>query len=201
MTAVTHDWFTQAEVPQRREEPRFMTSLDLVALPSAVSVTRLFVSDTLHRWQALFVEPEMEVVAAELVALAVEATGPRAGTRWMAIDNLNPIKLRLLGFQWHIGIEVADTSTTPLTWPEEANLRSDIGLGLVDARSRKWGSYPTPRGRVMWADFAVYERTRAGLPVRQRRPSPYPGASASSSAPEPPTADLLSRLLEGLQRL
>jgi hypothetical protein len=201
MTAVIHDQPALAAVPQMREEPRFMASLDLVALPSAITVARLFISDTLHRWHAMFIEPDMEAVAAELVTFAVEATGPDEGTRWTAITELNPIKLRLLGFPWHIGIEVADTSTKMLAVPADVELPTVSGLGLVDARSRAWGSYPTPRGRVLWADFAVYERTAAGLPVRQRRPSPYPRTSANPPEHEPTTADLLSRLLDGLRRL
>jgi hypothetical protein len=203
MTALVHDPPAHAEMPQMHEEPRFVASLDLVALPSAISVTRLFISDTLYRWRwrAMFIEPELEAVAAELVALAVKATGPKEGTRWADINQLNPIKLRLLGFERHIGIEVADTGRKMLTPPEDVDLRDDTGPGLIDARSRTWGSYPTPRGRVLWADFAVYERTTAGLPVRPRRPSPHPRASRIAPASQPTTADLLSRLLDGLRRL
>jgi hypothetical protein len=184
-----------------REEPRFIASLDLVALPSAISVSRLFISDTLYRWQAMLIEPELEAVAAELVGLAVKATGPKEGTRWADIHQLNPIKLRLLGFERHIGIEVADTGRQMLALPDGVELGNDSGLGLIDARSRTWGSYPTPRGRVLWADFTVYERSMAGLPMRPRRPSPHPRPSTAAPASEPSTADLLSRLLDGLRRL
>jgi hypothetical protein len=197
MTAALQDPPAQAAVPQMREEPRFMASLDLVALPNAISVTRLFIADTLYRWHAMFVEPEMEAVAAELVALAVKATGPKEGTRWTAIDKLSPIKLRMLGFQRHIGIEVADTGKRMLVRPDNVELPVGSGLGLVDARSRAWGSYPTPRGRVMWADFAVYERTAAGLPVRMPRLQ----ASTGTLQHETATSELLSRLLDGLKKL
>ncbi|MEV6908330.1 hypothetical protein [Amycolatopsis sp. NPDC051071] len=72
-----------------REEPRFHASLDLVALPTAVPVARMFIADTLHRWHALFIEEHMEAVAAELVSLAVAATGPAAGTSWSDLTELN----------------------------------------------------------------------------------------------------------------
>jgi hypothetical protein len=50
----------------------------------------------------------MEAVAVELVTLSVEATKPREGTSWQSITELNPIKLRLLGYQRHIVFEVTD---------------------------------------------------------------------------------------------
>ncbi|WP_409184908.1 hypothetical protein F9C11_11865 [Amycolatopsis sp. VS8301801F10] len=59
-----------------REQPRFTAELGLVALPTAVPVVRMFVADTLRRWRAMFIEPDMEDVAAELVTLSVQATGP-----------------------------------------------------------------------------------------------------------------------------
>ncbi|MFL6140957.1 MAG: hypothetical protein ACJ72N_03665 [Labedaea sp.] len=157
MTAAIHDQPAVAAVPDMCQELRYLASLDLVALPSAITVARLFVSATLHRWHAGFIESEVEEVIAELVTLAVIATGPKEGKRWAASTELKPIKLRLLGFERHIGIEVADTSTTMLVVPEDGEPRGDGGSNLVNARSRAWGSYPTPRGRVMWADFALYE--------------------------------------------
>ncbi|UOZ10188.1 hypothetical protein [Amycolatopsis sp. WQ 127309] len=92
----------EAEVPRMRERPRFSAALDLVALPTAVTVARMFVSDALRRWGAMFIEPDMEEVAAELVALSVAATGPAEGASWTDIIELNPITLRLLGYQRHI---------------------------------------------------------------------------------------------------
>jgi hypothetical protein len=35
--------------PRRSEQPRFVAAIDLVALPTAVAVARMFVSDTLRR--------------------------------------------------------------------------------------------------------------------------------------------------------
>ncbi|MBC6447355.1 ATP-binding protein [Actinokineospora xionganensis] len=136
-----------------REEPRFSASLDLVALPTAVNVARMFISDTLNRWHALCVEDHMEAVAAELVTLAVEATKPDDGTSWNDLTELNPITLRMFGYQRHIVFEVTDVHPEALRRPE--NLQQDSGLHLVDALANRWGSSMEPRGRVIWAELAV----------------------------------------------
>lgn len=161
------------EIPRMREEPRFCDSLDLVALPTAVSVARMFVADTLRRWHALFIEEHMEVVAVEMVSLAVAATGPSEATSWSALTELSPIRLQLLGYQRHIVFEVTDTHTEALELAGEAP--PDSGLGLVTTLASRWGSAITPRGRVNWAELDVYERTEAGLPRRASTPSPAAG--------------------------
>lgn len=185
-----------AEVPRMREEPRFADSLDLVELPTAVAVARLFVAGTLRKWHARFVEPDMEAVTAELVALAVADTGPIAGTSWTDIHRLSSIQLRLLGYQRRIVIEVADEHREALVLPDDSALSEGSGLGLVDARAQRWDSYLTLRGRVVWAELAVYERTSAGLPRRTSRP---PQTSSSSLVAHAP--DFLQRVRDGLERL
>ena len=102
-----------------REEPRFHDSLDPVALPTAIPVARMFIADTLRRWHALFIEDHMEAVAVELVTLAVEATGPSEGTSWSDITELNPIRLRMLGYQRHIVFEVTDAHPEALAWADD----------------------------------------------------------------------------------
>lgn len=202
MTAVVQGELpVQAEVPRMREQPRLSASLDLVALPTAVSVARMFVVDTLRRWGAMFIESDMEEVAAELVALAIEATGPNEGTSWTDITELKPITLRLLGYQRHIVFEVTDEHDEELALPEDVELPDDRGLGLVDARAGRWGSRLTQTGRVMWAELAVYERTRAGLPRRERRPSPTPRSQTSGDRRNEDDSGLLRRVRDGLERL
>jgi hypothetical protein len=112
----------QGEVPRMREEPRFMDSLDLVALPTAVPVARMFIAGTLLRWHALFIEEHMEAVAVELVSLSVEATRSDEDTSWSDITELNPITLRLLGYQRHIVFEVTDAHPEALEHPEDGVL-------------------------------------------------------------------------------
>jgi hypothetical protein len=141
-----------------REEPRFLDSLDLVALPTAVPVARMFIANTLRRWHALFIEDHMEAVAVELVSLSVEMTRPDEETSWSDITELNSITLRLLGYQQHIVFEVTDAHPEALEHPEDGVLPEDSGLGLVDALATRWGSFVAPRGRVIWAELAMKAR-------------------------------------------
>jgi hypothetical protein len=160
----------------------------------------MFIADTLRRWHALFIEEHMEAVAVELVSLAVEATRPADDTSWSNITELNPITLRLLGYQRHIVFEVTDAHHEALELTENAELPEDSGIGLVDALANRWGSFVSPRGRVIWAELAVYERTEAGLPKRERKPSPW---LRGSTPPPAPTveSDLLRRVRDGLEQL
>jgi hypothetical protein len=203
MTALAQvggELLVQAEVPRMREKPRFLDSLDLVALPTAVPVARMFIADTLRRWHALFIEDHMEAVAVELVSLSVEATRPDEDTSWSDITELNPITLRLLGYQRHIVFEVTDAHPEALEQPDDVVLPEDSGLGLVDALANRWGSFVAPRGRVIWAELAVYERTEAGLPQRPLKPSPTPRGTTNRSMPQH-DADFLRRVRDGLERL
>ncbi|MCE7009553.1 hypothetical protein LWC34_43110 [Kibdelosporangium philippinense] len=183
-----------------REEPRFLATLELVALPTAVAVARMFIADTLRRWDALFIEEHMETVGIELVTLSVEATKPREGTSWQGITELKPIKLRLLGYQRHIVFEVTDAGDEALVLPDDRYADESSGLGLVDVLANRWGSSVTPRGRVNWAEIAVYERTEAGLPKRERRPLPVPPGSTEQPAPDV-VRELLQRIRDGLESL
>ena len=188
----------QAVVPRMREAPRFVDTLDLVALPSAVAVARMFIADTLRRWDALFIEEHMETVGVELVTLSVEATRPAEGTSWQDIIELKPITLRLLGYQRHIAFEVTDAGDEALVLPDDRYVDESSGLGLVDALAHRWGSSVTPRGRVTWAELAVYGRTEAGLPKRDRPPTPYPRGSTTELAADL-DPDLLRRVRDGLE--
>jgi hypothetical protein len=178
MTTARHELIDtqRPEVPPRlpaaqlRERPRLQASINLVALPSAVTVARLFVASTLRRWGALFIEPEMASVATELVATAIDETGP--GTvDWAEIRVLNPITVNLVGYPRHILIEVADVHPYETPAPGGIGIEKGLGHPVVDAPSRR-GAYPAPWGRVVWAEFAVRERTEAGTPQRVHKLPP-----------------------------
>jgi hypothetical protein len=183
-----------------REDPRFLDSLGLVALPTAIPVARMFIADTLRRWHALFIEDHMEAVAVELVSLSIEATRPAQGTSWTDITELNPITLRLLGYQRHIVFEVTDVHAEALEHPEGVVLPEDSALSLVNALANRWDSFVAPRGRVIWAELAVYERTEAGLPRRARKPTPTPREAANRPMPQH-GHDFLRRVRDSLERL
>lgn len=200
LVQVSGDLPVQADVPRMREAPRFLDSLDLVALPTATPVARMFIADTLRRWHALFIEDYMNAVAVELVSLSVEATRPAEGTSWTDITELNPIRLRMLGYRRHIVFELADAHDKALELPEDTELPDDTGLGLVDALANRWGSFVTPQGRVTWAELAVYECTKAELPKRDHKLLPRPGAP-TMQPPRTPNVELLRRVRDGLENL
>ncbi len=180
------------------EQPRYADSLHLVALSTAVPVARLFVAATLRRWKARFIAPDMESIAGALVAISVTHTGPTEGTSWTDITELRSIKLRLLGYAKNLVLEVIDEHGEALVIPEATELPEDSGLGLIDARAGRWGSYLTPRGRLTWAELAVFECTAAGLPVRTRRPLPWRSSTPTLARDD---ADLLRRVRDGLEHL
>jgi hypothetical protein len=188
---------------QPRPGPRFTRSVDFAALPTAISCTRLFVASTLQRWGARFLEADAELLAIELVRHSVQACGViDPDVRMYELEYLNVIHVRLLGFERTIGIEVWDNAREPATLPAYDNREGELhGLCLVNARAKDWGSAVTPRGRVVWAELDVYERTAAGLPVRTRRPTPYP-RPAANMAPQPAQdMDFLRRVRDGLAGL
>lgn len=143
-----------------RPEPRFTRSIDFAALPTAITCTRLFVASTLERWGARFIEADAELLAVELVRHSVEACGViDEDVRLSELDELTVIHVRLLGFERTIGIEVWDNAEQPARRSRHDQQGELHGLGLVDARAKNWGSSVTLRGRVVWAELDVYERT------------------------------------------
>lgn len=82
-----------------RERPLRTASLHLVALPSALTCVRLFITYRLDRWGIDAAEPELQRAAAEQVARAI-ATCPA--------DRPAPITARLLRYPTHITFELDD---------------------------------------------------------------------------------------------
>ncbi len=154
----------QPQAPPVRPRPRFEDWIDLVALPSAITVAQLFVARTLHRWGAVFIEPEMLSVTAELVALAVDETGPGGGLPEREL--LAPIEVYLVGYDRHILIEVVHVHT-----PEMPSVVSR-DLAAVNALARTWGVYPTSSARVVWAELELFGRGGAAVSRRGRKPTP-----------------------------
>lgn len=184
------------------EEPRREASVGLVALPTAVSVGRMFVANTLHRWRTRSIEERMQRITAELVGLSVQATGPAERITWTGIQELSSIHLRMLGFEDRIIIEVVDSHHEPLFLAEDDAGPEDRGLPLVDALAARWGSFIDPvRGRVMWAAIALHKLTNRGLPKRVPTKPVLPPPTE-----QPPTElrtdlEAMRRVVEGLRRL
>jgi len=154
--------------------------MTLVAVHSAIGCARMFVSHTLRRWNASCVEDDALLVVTELVTDAVTATGViDEHPRWTELDHVNLIRVRLLGMDAGIAIEVWDSDPEP---PESV---------------RRKGNCLRPRsgGKVVWCQLAFprYEEALdrsqplpSSLPRRQRRPSARPTPRVTTEAdPEP----------------
>lgn len=84
---------TSAKTCKARAEhmsrPRFVDQLDLAALPTAVSCSRVFTKLTLTKWGATSIVDDAPLVVSELVTNAVRATGiTDPHPRWGALGEL-----------------------------------------------------------------------------------------------------------------
>ncbi|MDQ3576639.1 MAG: hypothetical protein M3443_03355 [Actinomycetota bacterium] len=163
-------------------QPRFVDSLGLVALPTAVNCARIFITTALHNWNIPAGEARALALVTDLVTHAVKATGPPNGVAWHALDHLSPITIRLLGYERSIVIEVYDTATEtavpaghrsdgrnhadappePPPPREECQTSGDLARG--ERAAERWGASTTPTGQVTWVELAVQEQTAAELP-------------------------------------
>ena len=92
-----------------------------------------------------------------LVTAAVKATGiPQERMYWTELTRIEYITVQLYGFETSIRIEVWDSAPNPPPLPDQAG--SPV----------KPGCYPTPRGKVVWAELPLV------LQRRQSRPQPPP---------------------------
>lgn len=184
------------------EEPQRVATLSLVALPTALLVADLFVSNTLYRWRGRLIEDKMRAATGELVKIAVAASGVDERTSWTGITNLSSIKLRMMGFQHSITIEVIDRHREPLVLADDDQTPEDRGLPLVDTLATAWGSCVEPDYRVMWANFSIHQTTSAGLPKRRPREQlPAPHSTAEPANLGSGDLDLMQQVLDGLRKL
>ena len=159
---------TQANSPVVPETPRFADSLTLAATHAAIGCAQMFVSHTLYHWNARFVEDDALRAVTELVTNAVRATGVMdEHPRWWELDHLNLIRVRLLGMDASIVIEVWDSDPEP--------------SGLMNPR---WQCLrPRSGGKVVWCELPFSRRSKAldqtqesPLPRRKPRPFAWPDA-------------------------
>ncbi|MEU7044619.1 ATP-binding protein [Streptomyces varsoviensis] len=189
---------------QDEEEPfyfsqraRFMDQLGLAAVGSAVSMSRHFMRLTLGKWHARSIEGDAILVVSELVTNAVKATGvlDRRPT-WLELESLDLVTVRLVGLDTSVVIEVWDTSREmPVLQKPDDDTEGGRGLLLVQETAKRWGSYRTPRGKLVWAEITVPEATPTVLPHR-RGPEHSDGEPAARADPW-----LLRRVLVGLQAI
>jgi len=126
---------------------RCSDEIKLAAIRSALSCARMFVLSTLSRWRALSVLGDAVTVTEELVTRAVKATGVMGEClRWSELAHVNLIRVRLLGFDSSVVVEVWDCDPDTPTQPDTAGSR------------RKCGSYLTGGGKVAWVELSLQPR-------------------------------------------
>lgn len=155
--------------------------LHLVALPSAVNCTDLFVRFSLSEWSLRGLTDEAATVASQLAASVVETADSQD-------PGLLTVRLRLSGDSLVIEIEDNQPGPSPSTAPEVAH----GSAGVVDKDGpgkRIWCELPLPGG---------VNASEVPLPRRERKkPNASGGASDEMAEVDP---EVIERLLTGLNK-
>ncbi|MFJ1594103.1 ATP-binding protein [Kitasatospora albolonga] len=143
------------------------------------------------------IEGDAALVVSELVTNAVKVTGALDWQpSWVELETVSLVTARLVGLDTSVVIEVWDTSQQmPTLQKPDDDTEGGRGLLLVEETAKDWGSYRTPRGKLVWAEIPVPEATPATLPQRRK--------SERSNVRPAVRADpwLLRSLLVGLQTI
>lgn len=169
--------------------PKAIVDLTLAATSTAVNVGILLLHHTLKEWERTELEGSGEAVLSELIGQAVKLTGvPNPSPRWVELDDLALIRVRLMLLDHGVIVEVADRHDQPPSLPD-----------AVTSLCSRWNSYPTSVGRVVWCELEppVYELTENGLPKRVRSKI----ADTTWRSATPVDVELLRRVVEGLEKL
>ncbi|WP_082119545.1 ATP-binding protein [Saccharothrix sp. ST-888] len=120
----------------------------LPSRPELVRVVRRIVLKVLQDWQLPQLLEVGELLAGELMANAVRHTGGRK------------VGLRLTRRPGWLRVEVRDSSRAlPCLILAEPGNENGYGMKLVDALSERWGADLLPRGKGVWFELKVRERT------------------------------------------
>lgn len=138
--------------------PLLAASLRLVAVPTAVACSRMFVRHTLSRWNLQDHEESATLVMSELVTNAVKAGGltePDPKPWQIKAEHVIAVQLRVL--DGSLFVEVWDrTPEMPVLQHPGVNATSGRGLLLVEALAEQWNVYGPPvGGKVVWAELPL----------------------------------------------
>jgi anti-sigma regulatory factor (Ser/Thr protein kinase) len=119
--------------------------LELGALPSAVSCSRLHARLVIQEWGLAALADNVELLVSELMTNAVYAS-------W-GVGSALSVRLWLLADRERVLIIVWDASPhAPVRAEVSAEAESGRGLMLVEAISAQWGTSATPTGgKTVWA--------------------------------------------------
>jgi anti-sigma regulatory factor (Ser/Thr protein kinase) len=118
------------------------TSLELLALPTAVPCARGHVRAVAREWGLADLAGTAELLTSELVTNAVRASATTSDTvrLWVTFDQAS------------ILIHVWDSSDSmPIRQDVRPDQESGRGLLLVQALASGWGTYRESGGKVVWA--------------------------------------------------
>ena len=156
-----------------------MDDLQLVALPSAVGCTEMFVRFSLTEWKLRSMRDNAAAAAGRLAQAVVDAAEPGS-------PGMITARVRLSGGNLVIEVESSRPARAPSAPAGGRCGADDLGPG----RHMLWLTMPLPGGMDAGA---------VPLPRRQRRPSPEAARlAAEEEAGAPPDPDVLGRILYGL---
>jgi anti-sigma regulatory factor (Ser/Thr protein kinase) len=116
-------------------------SVVFIPTPSAISPVRRFVTETLSDWALADLIADAVVVASELATNAVRHAN-------------SAFRISLERATDAVRVEVEDVSSTPPTDAQDRNPAS-LGLHVVEALAKQWGTEPRATGKVIWAELGV----------------------------------------------
>lgn len=115
----------------------------LPARPTSVRVARRLVPIVCRLWHTSAASDSAALAVSELMGNVVRAGGTEVTVRL----SWTPRRLRL---------EVCDTVPgAPVRRTPEPDAESGRGLWLVSQTAVRWGTRPWPRGKCVWAEFAL----------------------------------------------
>jgi anti-sigma regulatory factor (Ser/Thr protein kinase) len=179
-----------------------VSRLHLVAVPSAVSVAREFVHQTLAYWKLDDYAADAALMMSELVSNATKATGFKREPMPWEVNAKHVIAVQLRAIGDVLFIEVWDRSSlAPVKQDVTADAEGGRGLQLVEALSKKWGIYRPPAGgKIVWAMTALFNLPSPALDgstLQLRVPDvlkPQPGPEKDRAS-----VALMQRVLDGLR--
>ncbi|WP_427921145.1 ATP-binding protein [Streptomyces sp. cg40] len=138
--------------------PLLVSSIRLVAVPTAVAVSRMFVRHTLEQWHF---EEHIDVatlIMSELATNAIKATGitsPQPKSWQITDEHVVAMQLRALGASLYV--EVWDRSGgDPVRKNPDLEATNGRGLLLVDVLSKRRSIYRPPvGGKIVWAELPL----------------------------------------------
>ncbi|MFM9590279.1 ATP-binding protein [Streptomyces scabiei] len=179
----------------------YTNSLQLAAVPTAASCSRMFVRLTLTRWKLADYVEAAELVVSELVTNAVQATGltdPEPKSWEITAEHVIGVQLRATGTS--LVLDVWDrNSEAPVAKNPGDDAEGGRGLLLIGALAKQWDVFrPQAGGKIVWAELELDRAAKP--PPLTTMPVRIPGATKPPRGPVHTMAEeaLLQRFLDAL---